>query len=269
MSFDNPEKIKEKVPEIKPEEEQNPFKPIQEISEKRGLKILVYGDSGSGKTYLGLTGNAPIAVIDTERGTSPLKNNFVDKIINVCEINFKGSERNVMENDEVKAFQNMASAVNFLTQQENKPKTILFDSVSDLWSYAQSYGKVKIFKLSPEDRIKFRFDWGKINNLHKRIINRLISCDSDVIFTARNQEEYDSAGNPMGNFKPQCQKNLPYDVDIIIEIRAKFIKTQTGVNKTRIFRIHKCRQKGDIEKKEYENLTIKKLQELIKEEESK
>lgn len=241
----------------------NPFISIEKISEKRGLKILIYGLSGKGKTHFCLTAPEPLYVIDTERGVSPLKKIFVNKNINICEINFRGSEKNVMESDEVDAFVNLANAANFLTQDSTNKKTIVVDSATDLWTYAQSYAKVKIFKLSPEERVKMRFDWGKINNLHKRIINRLIGCDSHVIFTARSQEEYDSTGNPLGIYKPQCQKNLEYDVDIIIEIKSKSMKTATNTEKVRAFKIQKCRQKGELEGQIFENLTFDKLQEMI------
>ena len=169
------------------------FKTLQEAEKKRGLKIGIYGDFATGKTHFSLTASEPIFIIDTELGVSPLAHQFVGKNINIIDVS---------EKDGNKSFMKVMKAVELIEQQEHIG-TVVVDSVSDLWDYAQEYAKVNIFKIKPQDRLAQQWDWGVINKLYLNLILRLIKLDCNVILTAREGEIYAGAGNTTTMVKPK------------------------------------------------------------------
>ena len=115
------------------------FKPLSEAKQDRGIKILSYGNFSTGKTHFALSSEAPVYIIDTENGASPLADKFPDaKVINIC--NIEGGDSD--EKDEVKNFENFQEAISFLINSD--AKTIIIDSISDIWDWAQAYAKIKV-----------------------------------------------------------------------------------------------------------------------------
>ena len=77
---------------------------------------------------------------------------------------------------------------------------------------------------------------------------------------ARAVEEYAGAGQPMGKYKPQCQKKTPYWVDIVLFHEVRFINKQLQFQ----VKVEKCRQKGSIIGTIIENPTLEKIKEALK-----
>jgi hypothetical protein len=233
------------------------FKNLSEAKQTRGLKVLSYGNFSTGKTHFALSSEKPVYIIDTENGASPLADKFPDaKILNICNMN--GDD--VEEKDEVKNFENFQQAVDYLCSiPDSEIGTIIIDSISDFWEWCQAYGKIKVFKLSIEDRLKAQFDWGVINKLYKAQINKLINKNCNLILTARETEIYNGL-NPSGRYQAKCQKTTPYFVDIVLYHEMKFINKQFQFQA----KIDKCRQDGNMVGKIIENPSLEKIQELLK-----
>lgn len=254
MSWENlVEKQEEKKEETKIE-----FKSLKDAKQSRGIKILSYGNFSSGKTHFALSSDSPVYVIDTENGTSPLANKFPDvKVINICE----DVGEDIDEKDEVKNFENFQTAVKYLTSLPDKEiGTIVVDSMTDIWSWAQAYAKTKVFKIPIEDRFKQQFDWGVPNSLIRKNVLKLINKNCNVIFTARESELYAGAGQPTGKYKPEVQKKVPFFVDIVLYHEIKLL------GKAVLFqaKIEKCRQNGDLIGKTIEAPTLEKIKEILK-----
>lgn len=253
MSWDN-----QKITEVKEQKTKILFKNLSEAKLNRGIKILSYGNFSTGKTHFALSSEAPVYIIDTENGASPLADKFPNvKVINICSL--EGDD--VDEKDEVKNFENFQEAVTYLISlPETEVKTIVVDSISDIWSWAQAYAKTKVFKIPIENRFKQQFDWGIPNSLMRKNILKLINKNCNIIFTAREGEIYDGPGQPSGRFRPEVQKKVPFYVDVVLHHETKFI------NKNILFqaKIEKCRQDGNQIGKIIESPTIDKLKELLK-----
>lgn len=233
------------------------FKKLSEAKIDRGIKVLSYGNYNTGKTHFALSSNLPVFIIDTENGASPLADKFPDaQVINISNID----NDNVEEKDEVKNFENYQNAVDYLSKlPDEQIGTIIIDSISDIWEWTQAYAKIKVFKLSIEDRLKAQFDWGIINRLYKAQLSKLINKKCNLIITARESEIYNGP-NPSGKYQPKCQKLTPYWVDVVLYHQMKFINKQLLFNAE----IKKCRQKGELVGKLIENPSLKKIQEMLK-----
>lgn len=232
------------------------FTKLSEAKLNRGLKILSYGNYNTGKTHFALSSEKPIYIIDTENGASPLADKFPDaNVINISNMDSDNTE----EKDEVKNFENYIEAVDYLCSlPDEEIGTIIIDSISDIWEWAQAYGKIKVFKLSIEDRLKAQFDWGVINRLYKSQLTKLINKNCNLVLTARETEIY-AGPNPTGRFQPKCQKLTPFWVDVVLYHELKFINKQFQFQ----CKIEKCRQNGKLIGKILENPTIQKIKEII------
>ena len=248
ISKENKEKINEAKEMAIPVEIE--FKSLSEVEKKRGLKIGIYGDFATGKTHFALTAPEPIFIIDTEMGASPLAYQFKEKDIKVLD---------VAEKDGSKSYEKVEKAIEFITKQD-KIGTVVIDSVSDLWDYAQEYGKVNVFKIRPQDRLKQQWDWGIINKLYLNLILRLIKLDCNLILTARETEVYARAGEPLGIYKPKWQKNTGFWVDFVLYNSKKIDKT--GVVNFNTY-VEKSRPVGKLMNKRFLNLNFIKLKEEI------
>ncbi len=232
--------------EVKEEKSEMIFKPLSEAEEKRGLKIGLYGDFATGKTHFALTAPEPIYVIDTEIGASPLAHLFKGKDIKVLD---------VAEENGSKSYEKILEAVEFISKQE-KLGTVVIDSVSDFWEFAQEYAKINIFKIKPEQRLAQQWDWGVINKLYLGLLLRLLKLNCNLIVTARESEVYAGAGQPMGIYKPKWQKNTGFWVDFVL---YQSRKTDKMGNTTFYSNIEKSRPVGKIMGKTFQDLDFQKL----------
>lgn len=236
------------------------FENLSDVKEKRGIKILSYGNFSTGKTHFALTGEKPIYIIDTENGASPLAEKFPDaKMLNIC--NMDGYS--IDEKDEVENFQNFQEAIDYLCSFPDKELgTIVIDSISDIWTWSQAYAKTKIFKIPIEERFKQQFDWAVPSGMIRKNIQKLINKNCNVILTARADEIYEAAGKPIGRFKPNVQKKVPYMVDVVLFHEKRFINKQLQFQA----KVEKCRQNEKIIGKVIENPSLNEIMKLIENE---
>ena len=256
MSWDNQKvEVKEKPSLVKPKIE---FKSLSETAKNRGIKILSYGNFSTGKTHFALSSPGPVFIIDTENGASPLAKKFPDaKVLNISNM----GDNDIEEKDEVKNFTNYMNAVDYLcSRPEIETPTIIVDSISDIWEWAQAYAKIKVFKIGIDERLKQQWDWGVINKLYLKPLKKLINKNCNLIITSRETEAYSGPGQPTGKFAPKCQKKTPYWVDLVLHHEMKFINKQLMFQA----KIEKCRQKGELIGRNIDNPTIDKIKEMLK-----
>jgi len=256
---------------------------------KKGLDILVYADSNSGKTYFANTAPEPIYYIDTEGRESKTRQfHFPGKKIYITsplDIREDYKKLNEMENvvDMEKSIDNL---VNALIEISNKVKsgeitegTIVIDSMTDVWSWVQEQMKIKLAKTGGVDiakeRIKNQWDWGPIT---KKYLSILMSVKSftdkgiNVVLTSREKKSPDYLAQPenvMFEEKIKTQKDTPFHMSTIINIGLRKIKTPTGIKSKRIARIEKLESISCDEIQEIEDITFDKLKKLIDENRTK
>jgi KaiC/GvpD/RAD55 family RecA-like ATPase len=212
-------------------------------SSNRGFVTLLYGDTGTGKTYVSLTFPAPIFVIDTEnRAMNTKLGRFKGKEITIYEpTELKQSINKTMDDifDEVKSINNLSEAlsdyVHKVEMGEIKGGTLIIDSTSDVWSWIQAwmydrlsgmYNKKGEARANSEmQTVADQRDWKLANNKHDgivKVLRSLIKHGIYVVYTAREKAapEY-VAQKPSNKEKIKCQKELPYACDVILELKKE------------------------------------------------
>jgi len=205
------------------EEQKEPMKFTKlspEMTTKK-LKIGVHGMQKTGKTRFCMSAPGPVYMIITEPGVKPLARLFPDKEIYFVEV-YEPDYTGTFEVEPTQTLKNIDEAVKLIrTKALENPenvKTVVVDSVSDIWKWVQEWMKAEVLKIDKTARVKQQWDWGHANNKYQNIIMQLISLPCHVILTGQDREEYVAAGSPSGETVPRWQKQTPYWVDIVIKV---------------------------------------------------
>jgi hypothetical protein len=179
----------------------NPFTAATKVEKK--LKVLVYGESGSGKTWFALTFPGKVAVIDTEGGTE-----------------LYGGRQDVQGFDVIrtKSFADVEQAVSFIEQDAGKTyQTLVVDPITVIWQVLQDAAMKKYG--TQAGTLSFQ-GWGVIKREYNRLFTRLANLPIHVVVTARLKEDYVKSGNDLtlAGVKPDAEKNTPYIFDIILRL---------------------------------------------------
>ena len=183
----------------------NPFKLA--TAQKRKAKILLYGDSGSGKTVNSLLGvPGPIAVIDTEGGTAI----YADQ---------PGIPRfHILE---TLSMADVKSALQFLKEGEHDFQTVVIDPLTILDTVIQHEAE-KRGMVARDGTLSFR-GWGYRKREITKLYTMLYNLPTHVIVTARERdikkkvgEEFEVVGHTF-----QAHADTDYEFDIVIRLGEK------------------------------------------------
>ena len=253
---------------------------------KKGLDILIYGDSNSGKTYFAATFPEPLFMIDTEdRANKTRQFYFPDKDFKISHPTSIRTDYKVakeIENavDMEKSVDNLINSLidvnNYIRTNKITTGTLIIDSMSDVWNWIQEEGKIRLAKAGKVDMAEFRlkrqFDWGGITNKMLSFFfaaKTLTDLGINVVFTSREKKNPDyiasaPATNQSDMFegKIKTQKLIPFYVSTIINLTMKNIKTPSGMKQKRTARIEKLESISG-ESVDIENITYDKLKKAI------
>ena len=210
-------------------------------TKSRGLVVLLYGDTSTGKTHTTMSFPEPIVIIDTESRAINTKNAlFKTKNIKIHEpTEIKDEVTRSMDDmlDEVKSINNLTEALSSYISDVKSGKikggTLVVDSVTDVWSWCSDWGydKLQYMKTSKGEqmsepdmqKIVDQRMWKVATHKHQTIIlvlRTLVKYGVNVVFTAREKSVPEYATNkPQGKEKIRCQKDVPFAADIIINLR--------------------------------------------------
>lgn len=181
------------------------FRPAGETD--RRLKMLCWGDNGTGKTTMGIQFPNP-AVIDLEGGTEHYGGDFQFDVLKATEA------------DDINA------AVDGLLTQDHDYRTLVIDPITLYWDALQKKWSdifLRRNKGSKGHRLEFYDlqprDWMTIKGEHKELIRKLIQLDMNVIVTARQKTLYADQGfmRAVGETF-DGEKSLPYLFDTILRL---------------------------------------------------
>jgi len=185
----------------------------------RRLKVLIYGASGTGKTWFALHAPSPL-VIDTEGGTGAYRGRADLPPFTVAASASPRDVATLLERYAAKgAIENGGEAL--------RPETVVIDTLSALWLAAQGVGqrvaeaRAAKYKRPPEEaRLAFG-DWGLIKRPIQRLYALLPTLPAHVIVTARLKDVYD--GESGGDAKkideaPDIERNAIYTFDVVIKL---------------------------------------------------
>lgn len=180
--------------------------------EKRGIKILLYGTSGVGKSYFALT-FPRCAAIDTEDGMAHYTDNpnMVLKLVTT-------------------AATEVEDAIDEITSDYmDDVDTVIVDSETKIYENLQHSALVVVERRARNNgRDAFaeglsQKEWGKIKLIHKRINSKLIELSGkgkNIIMVSQLSDEKKKMGEDFVKIgeKPNGIKGLEYDFDIILKL---------------------------------------------------
>ena len=148
------------------------------------LKMIVYGESGVGKTTLLATANEPTLIISAEAGLLCLANKDID----VFDIS-KDDAGNIIP--AVKRIERLRDVYNYLVAPETKDKYkwVMIDSLSEIADIVNASAALD----HSGDKEKF-LRWGAYNEKMTTIIKLFRDLNYNVVFTALSKVEKDETG---------------------------------------------------------------------------
>ena len=189
---------------------------IEELREKFGagtpaeviayLNLLIYGDPGSGKTYLCGTAQdhkktAPILFFDVEGGTTTLRHRSDISVVRV------------------KSYADLWNPLSELSQLDKIPfNTIIVDSLTELQKVDMA-GLMRQVKSRDADRdedVPSLREWGKSGNRIRAVVRRLRDLPCNTIMTALAKTDRDTDGTV--STKPDLPGKLAADVPGFIDV---------------------------------------------------
>jgi hypothetical protein len=187
--------------------------------EDRRLKMLVFGESGTGKTVTSLYFPSP-AVVDIESGTHFYTDKFEMQRILTTDIDI------------------INKAVDELIEDPTGVKTFVLDGISAYWDLLQDkhLKRLRIKKGKPDYTFQ-PIDYKLLQADMKGFINKLLALDLNIIVTAKSKNEYAQDTTEFMKIigkRPDGPKDAPYLFDIVLELSF-------GPNDTRIAKVIKDR----------------------------
>ena len=210
----------------------NPFKKI----EKKHLKVLLWGDSGVGKTTLALKFPNPV-IIDLEKGAPETAD--VLQTTSIAEV---------------------TKAIQWLRQGNHNYETLIIDPITLYYKKLQQDMEAKLSEdFTPRD-------WGKLKKFFYQFIAWVLELDMNLVLIAREKIKYAKHGFMIPDgVTYDVEEGLKYWVDVCAQLTRK---KEKGKYKRYAFCDTKTRHKNIEENKlyeldEFENVLLKGLQNEI------
>lgn len=194
---------------------------------RKPLKILLFGDAGTGKTHFSLQATpGKTLVFDTENGTDLFEGR-------------KGFEFDYWVDDEglkTASIKELNKAIDYLETPEGRKQyaTFVIDNISDIWDNIQAQrleykDNLAIKKgRAIEDRNETEIeafnmkDWADMKKIYKNMMLRLKNLPQNIILIAREKEisetKPDGSVVKTGEYIFDTEKGTKYAVDFIIRL---------------------------------------------------
>lgn len=185
---------------------ENPFKKADTMS--KNVKLLVYGDSGVGKTTLALQFPKP-CVIDLEGGTELYGSKFKFDVFRA---------KNCKETTDAISYLLNGGSANY--------ETVIIDPITVYWEQMQrKWSDILLRRNKDSKGYKHEFydfqprDWSTIKSDWKECISNLIALPLNVVAIAREKPEYADTGFMQKIGKTfDGEKSLPYLFDTVVHL---------------------------------------------------
>jgi hypothetical protein len=200
---------------------------------KKPLKILLFGDSGTGKTHFALQSTpSKILVFDAESGTDLFEGR-------------RGFDFDYWTDDDglkTASIRELNRAIDYLETPEGRKQyeTFVIDPISDIWDNIQAqrldYKEEKTLEkakktnrdLDTEDKNETELesfnvkDWSDMKRIYKNMMLRLKNLPQNIILVAREKEisetKPDGSIVRTGEYTYEAEKNTKYAVDFTVRL---------------------------------------------------
>lgn len=206
----------------------NPFIPAVKVEPK--AKMFLFGATGVGKTHFGLTCPGPVAIIDTEGGTS-----FFAGRVPAFDVVGSKSYRAIVE--AIEWIEANPGAYGTLVID---PITVIYEVLQDAAVAARTARVVANGGDPAEVDIEMR-DWGRVKRLYKALMTRLVNLPLHVVVIAREKDDVVKQGGEMVRVgvKADAEKGTAYTFDVVANLTADrgvravtILKDRTGTHAT-------------------------------------
>lgn len=201
--------------------------PIQKTdkTKKKPLKILLYGDSGVGKTHFALHATPPNTLVFDLEGGTDLFEGRVDFYYWTDENGYK-----------TQSYKELRKCIDFLkTEEGRKFETFVIDPATVIWNMLQQerqdYKEERATRQKTNETDLENFttrDWNIIKKMYKGVLDELMALPQNVILIAREKQVVEMRnGEPVftGEYTYDCEKSTKYFADFVIRL---FIDKKTG-----------------------------------------
>ena len=218
------------------------------------LRIALFGNAGSGKTYTalelaqGLAGNKRVAFIDTDPGAPAglYANKFDFDLEAPADID------------------QMESAIKGLNTA--KYGVLILDTVTWFWralTDADDINRVK--KQDGTESVQFN-QWNKIKRHYRDVLISMLNLPCHLIITGREQVEYDMTGQqyqPVG-YKMMAEKETAYELNLCIRLFLSRIKQNVTEYDNPLLNLAEVvrDRTGILSGKRFQNLSFKDIEPL-------
>lgn len=178
------------------------------------INMLVYGDPGVGKTWLGGSASdvedmGPVLYIDVEGGTLTLREHF--PLVDVVR---------------VQSWSDMAKVYNALKKGEGGYRTVVLDSLTEIQKFSMETIMRDLVAAEPDrdPDVPGMREWGKNINQLRTLVRRFRDLPMNVIFTALSATDKDGKTGKMFtrvNLSGKLSGEVPGFVDIVMYMYVK------------------------------------------------
>lgn len=181
----------------------NPFTKASNLPKR--LKLLLWGDSGTGKTTLALQFPKPV-VIDLEGSSDLYGDKFVFDVLRA--------------NDP----DDVMKSIDWLLTNKHDYSTLVIDPITIYWeSLQKKWSDIFLKRNKGGKGHRFEFydlqvrDWMTIKAEFKEFIRKIKSLDMNIIITAREKAKYKDSGFMVADGETfDGEKSLQYEFDTVV-----------------------------------------------------
>lgn len=222
----------EPEPTSGPPEPTNAMTPSQVADLDRRWKILTFGPPKLFKTHFGFTMPEPIAFLDLEGKADDVASKFEDKEMRVWQPKRMEAEPDTKFRRAKKALDEALEWLEWHHEHNDEVGTVVVDSISLLWEWAQIHHKIENYPMKDEDDIELssnfkssaESDWAVIKEYHNaEFRERITDSPFHFYWTAMERVDFEETLNEDDNNRIMESTGEPkndYKADTIIHARS-------------------------------------------------
>jgi hypothetical protein len=218
------------------------FKPGTELEAVKGFKLGVYGNGGSGKTYLTLATGRKTLLIDTEGNARTIIQQFPKEIrenVLIKEIKTSNDDGDIdfpLACDRFEAA--VKTACKFATEHPEDDYLIVIDSISEYWEWLSIWLTMQTDLARSQSGKMIQTEWGRPNKRHANILAMLKNTECDIILIGKAHPVFGDGGKMLDVNDPKWQKGIPFWADICGELSFDGVDTKFKITKNRFGRFY-------------------------------
>ena len=193
------------------------FQPAVKV--RKRLKIVVYGDAGTGKTWFALQAKGRKAVIDTENGTDFYAGKFEFDVV------------------KTRLYSEVKQAIDYIENNPDKYDVLVIDPITNIYqtlkdaAQLNAENRARRKRMNVEDATLTFRDWGIVKNKFNSLISRLCNLPCHVVITGWLKEIYEGVGDNLKKVgsRPDADRKLEYQPDVIIRLEVDGSGNRWGI----------------------------------------